>query len=246
MLILVAEDDEDYAEIIAETLRRDSHEVVIAGSVDGALRFAKQGKPDLAVLDVMLPDGSGLDVGRTIRDDRPDLPIIFLSSLDRASDVVAGFSAGADDYVAKPFHPSEFLARVRAVERRYCNPRAEEPQRAPSKIQARGLEFDEDNQSAYLDGKNLNCTRLEFEILREMATVPGQVLSAHLPQRPDLELPEHAGRDPAQGPHQLDPPQAAQGRRRRGDDPHRPWRRLRLQHELSDAQCTSRSSSPMS
>ena len=177
MLILVAEDDEDYAEIIAETLRRDSHEVVIAGSVDGALRFAKQGKPDLAVLDVMLPDGSGLDVGRTIRDDRPDLPIIFLSSLDRASDVVAGFSAGADDYVAKPFHPSEFLARVRAVERRYCNPRAEEPQRAPSKIQARGLEFDEDNQSAYLDGKNLNCTRLEFEILREMATVPGQVLS---------------------------------------------------------------------
>ena len=177
MLILVAEDDEDYAEIIAETLRRDSHEVVIAGSVDGALRFAKQGKPDLAVLDVMLPDGSGLDVGRTIRDDRPDLPIIFLSSLDRASDVVAGFSAGADDYVAKPFHPSEFLARVRAVERSYCNPRAEEPQRAPSKIQARGLEFDEDNQSAYLDGKNLNCTRLEFEILREMATVPGQVLS---------------------------------------------------------------------
>lgn len=177
MLILVAEDDEDYAEIIAETLRRDSHEVVIAGSVDGALRFAKQGQPDLAVLDIMLPDGSGLDVGRTIRDDRPDLPIIFLSSLDRTSDVIAGFNAGADDYVTKPFHPSEFLARVRAVERRYCNPRAEEPKRTPSKIRARGLEFDEENQSAYLNGKNLNCTRLEFEILREMATVPGQVLS---------------------------------------------------------------------
>ena len=177
MLILVAEDDEDYAEIIAETLRRDSHEVVIAGSVDGALRFAKQGKPDLAVLDVMLPDGSGLDVGRTMRDDRPDLPIIFLSSLDRTSDVIAGFSAGADDYVTKPFHPSEFLARVRAVQRRYWNPRAEEPKHSPSKIRARGLEFDEENQSAYLNGKNLNCTRLEFEILREMATVPGQVLS---------------------------------------------------------------------
>ncbi len=177
MLILVAEDDEDYAEIIAETMRRDSHEVVIAGSVDGALRFAKQGKPDLAVLDIMLPDGSGLDVGRTSRDDRPDLPIIFLSSLDRPSDVIAGFSAGADDYVTKPFHPSEFLARVRAVERRYCNPRAEEPKHSPSKIRARGLEFDEENQSAYLNGKNLNCTRLEFEILREMATVPGQVLS---------------------------------------------------------------------
>ncbi len=177
MLILEAEDDEDYAEIIAETLRRDSHEVVIAGSVDGALRVAKQGKPDLAVLDIMLPDGSGLDVGRTIRDDRPDLPIIFLSSLDRTSDVIAGFSAGADDYVTKPFHPSEFLARVRAVERRYCNPRAEEPKRTTSKIRARGLEFDDEGRSTYLNGKNLNCTRLEFEILREMATVPGQVLS---------------------------------------------------------------------
>ena len=177
MLILVAEDDEDYAEIIAETLRRDSHEVVIAGSVDGALRFAKQGQPDLAVLDILLPDGSGLDVGRTLREERPDLPIVFLSSLDRTSDIVAGFGAGADDYVTKPFHPSEFLARVRAVERRYQSSVSDEPRRAPVKIQAAGLEFDDDNQSAYLDGTNLNCTRLEFEILREMASVPGQVLS---------------------------------------------------------------------
>ena len=178
MLILVAEDDEDYAEIIAETLRRDSHEVVIAGSVDGALRFAKQGGPDLAVLDIMLPDGSGLEVGRTLRDERPELPIIFLSSLDRTADVVAGFGAGADDYVTKPFHPSEFLARVRAVQRRSATPAAtEEPQHSPSKIRARGLEFDEENQSAYLNGTNLNCTRLEFDILREMAAVPGQVLS---------------------------------------------------------------------
>jgi two-component system OmpR family response regulator len=177
MLVLLAEDDEDYAEIIAETLRRDSHEVVVAGSVDGAVRFARQGRPDLAVLDVMLPDGSGLDVGRSLRADRPEVPIIFLSSLDRTSDIVAGFDAGADDYVTKPFHPSEFLARVRAVERRYRMSNTEESLRAPTKLRANGLEFDESNQSAYLDGSNLNCTRLEFEILREMAAVPGQVLS---------------------------------------------------------------------
>ena len=177
MLVLLAEDDEDYADIIAETLRRDSHEVVVAGSVDGAVRFARQGRPDLAVLDVMLPDGSGLDVGRSLRADRPELPIIFLSSLDRTSDIVAGFDAGADDYVTKPFHPSEFLARVRAVERRYRTSGSEESPRTPTKLRASGLEFDENNQSAYLDGTNLNCTRLEFEILREMAAVPGQVLS---------------------------------------------------------------------
>lgn len=115
MLVLVTEDDIEYAEIIAEAVRHESHEVVIAGSVNGALRFARNGMPQLAILDVMLPDGSGLDVARELRRQSPDLPIIFLTNMDRPGDVAAGFDAGADDYVTKPFHPGELVARGRAA-----------------------------------------------------------------------------------------------------------------------------------
>jgi len=165
MLILVVEDDEDYAEVAAELLRRDSHEAVIAGTVKSALRFAERRIPDMAVVDVLLPDGSGLDVCRQLRELQASLPILFLSSLDRASDVVAGFSSGGDDYVTKPFHPNEFIARVTSPEHGL-----------PPRIAGKGLELDAANQSAYLDGINLNCTRLEFEILEQMVAYPGQVL----------------------------------------------------------------------
>ena len=174
MLVLVTEDDEEYAEIVAEILRRESHEVVIAGSVNGALRFVEQKLPDLAVLDVMLPDGSGHDVARELRKRSPELPILFLSSLDRVTDRIAGFDAGADDYVAKPFHPAEFVARVRALARRSAG---EVPVRRPQGVTVFGLVFDESNGAAYLDGTNLGCTPLEFDIMRELAAVPGQVLS---------------------------------------------------------------------
>ncbi len=174
MLVLVTEDDEEYAEIVAEILRRESHEVVIAGSVNGALRFVEQKLPDLAVLDVMLPDGSGHDVARELRKRSPELPILFLSSLDRVTDRIAGFDAGADDYVGKPFHPAEFVARVRALARRSAG---EVPVRRPQGVTVYGLVFDESNGAAYLDGTNLGCTPLEFDIMRELAAVPGQVLS---------------------------------------------------------------------
>lgn len=176
MLVLVVEDDEDYAEIISQTLRRDSHDVVITGSASGAVRFASLKPPAMAVLDVILPDGSGLDLCKRLRESHPAMPVIFLSSLDRASDVVAGLNGGGDDYMTKPFHPSELLARVRAVARRSA-PGAVAEILAPPRIKALGLELDVANQAAYLDGINLNCTRLEFEILCQMVKFPGQVLS---------------------------------------------------------------------
>lgn len=176
MLVLVVEDDEDYAEIISQTLKRDSHDVVVTGTGSAALRFSASKPPGLAVLDVLLPDSSGLDVCKKLRENQPALPVIFLSSLDRSSDVVAGFNAGADDYVTKPFHPSELLARVRAVTRR-SHPGQTVERATPQRIQALGLELDVTNQAAYLDGINLNLTRLEFELLCQLVRYPGQVLS---------------------------------------------------------------------
>ncbi len=176
MLVLVVEDDEDYADIISQTLRRDSHDVVVTPSAASAVKFSSQKAPSLAVLDVVLPDGSGLELIRKLRELVPALPVIFLSSLDRASDVVSGLNSGGDDYMVKPFHPSELLARVRAVSRR-TSPEQQIDAPAPTRIRALGLELDLSNQAAYLDGINLNCTRLEFEVLCQLVKYPGQVLS---------------------------------------------------------------------
>lgn len=176
MLVLLVEDDEDYAEIIAQTVRRDGHDVVVAPSTASAQRFVSQREPEMAILDVVLPDGSGMDVCRDLRSRWPGLPVLFLSSLDRSADVVAGLEAGGDDYVTKPFHPSELLARVRALSRRAGSPPpTAEPN--PQRIEAMGLELDPGNQAAYLDGENLQCTRLEFDILVQLVRFPGQVLS---------------------------------------------------------------------
>ncbi len=176
MLILVVEDDEDYADLIGQTLRRDSHDVVTVSDAAGAYRVLEMKAPDLVMLDVMLPDSSGLQICRRIRARQPAPPVIFLSSLDRTDDVVAGLDSGADDYLTKPFHPSELLARVRAVSRR-PRPGDLAGGAAPRRMTAVGLELDGVNSSASLNGINLLCTRMEFDILRELAEYPGQVLS---------------------------------------------------------------------
>jgi DNA-binding response OmpR family regulator len=183
MLILVIEDEGDYADVVTETLRRQSHEVVSASSAGAALRFVDRRMPDMVIVDVALPDASGLDLARQFREMRDDLPVIFVSNLSRASDIVAGFNAGADEYISKPFHPSEFLARVAAVARRAQGLPIQEEGDTP-RIDGNGLEFDHVNGAAYFGGANLHCTRLEYELLQELATVPGQVLShAYLNER---------------------------------------------------------------
>lgn len=176
MLVLVVEDDEDYAEIISQTLRRESHEVVVMGTAQAALKFVERKPPALAVLDVVLPDGSGLELCRRLRERQPALPVVFLSSLDRSSDKIAGLESGGDDYVTKPFHPGELLARVRAIIRR-ADPAAEVRPPQQKIAAAMGLELDLANRAAYLNGINLNCTRLEVELLHQLVKFPGQALS---------------------------------------------------------------------
>jgi len=176
MLILVVDDDADYADLIAQALRRDAHDVAAVTDPQSALRFIGEKRPDLAVLDVVLGAASGFDLCKALREQQPDLAVVFLSSLDRTADIVAGLESGGDDYVTKPFHPSELVARVRAVGRRPKVVVPEQP-RALRRIAACGLELDPTNYSAALNGINLLCTRTEFEILKELAEYPGQVLS---------------------------------------------------------------------
>jgi two-component system catabolic regulation response regulator CreB len=176
MLVLVVEDDPDYGELIAHVLQRDGHDVVRADSCRGAIRFAERKTPDLAVVDVVLPDGTGFDLcERLVRLD-PRTRILFLSSLESSADKVEGLSRGADDYLTKPFHPSELVARVRAVLRR--SDRSEpRPAGAAEKLSLCGLEVDITNQLAAFRGSPLNCTPLEVDILAQLVRYPGQPLS---------------------------------------------------------------------
>ena len=175
MLILVVEDDEDYAEIIAHTLKREGHDVVHIDTVRGALKFAERRVPDMAVLDVMLPDGTGIELCEALRGSNPSMPILFLSSLDRTGDVIEGLNAGGDDYLTKPFHPGELVARTRALLRRTSN--GSVPEVHAEVISFGGLELDLTNCVAMYQTVDLHCTPIEVEILGQLVKYPGQALS---------------------------------------------------------------------
>ncbi|MFN0148714.1 MAG: response regulator transcription factor [Dehalococcoidia bacterium] len=177
MFVLVVEDDEDYAEIISFTLKRDNHEVAIVDNEAAALKLAAHRPPDLAVLDVMLGSESGLQVCARLRELLPTIAVLFLSSLDRSSDIIAGLDAGGDDYLTKPFSPGELIARVRAIGRRVrIDPQAGH-HREGEKVAAHGLEVDFGKQIALYHGASLDCTPIEAEILGQLVRYPGQPLS---------------------------------------------------------------------
>jgi DNA-binding response OmpR family regulator len=175
MRVLIVDGDAEYAAITTEALRRDGHDVTTAAGARPASRVLG-GPIDLVLLEAQLPDGSGLDLCRRIRARRPALPVIFVSARACIADVVAGLDGGADDYVAKPFHPSELNARVRAVARRAAGGSGTVRTALPG-ISAGGLHLDLVNRSVTLNGVNLPCSPLEFQILRVLAEHPGQVLS---------------------------------------------------------------------
>ncbi|MCK9518954.1 MAG: response regulator transcription factor, partial [Dehalococcoidia bacterium] len=166
----------DYASIIEYTLKRGGHEVVVALSSAAALGFCRRKRPELALLDIRLPDGSGYELCKTLRKANPELPVLFLSSLDSPASVVEGLQQGGDDYVTKPFHPSELLARVAAVTRRTGRASTGSAEAAPT-IEASGFVVDLDAATARFLGQDIPCTPTEIEILAELLTYPGEVLS---------------------------------------------------------------------
>src|SRR4051795_3482676 len=116
--VLVVDDEATLAELVSMALRMEGWEVRSAGDGTEAVRIARDFRPDAVVLDVMLPDFSGLEVLRRMRDDAPHLPVLFLTAKDAVEDRIAGLTAGGDDYVTKPFSLEEVVARVRGLMRR--------------------------------------------------------------------------------------------------------------------------------
>jgi len=170
-LILLVDDEPKIVRLARDYLEKDGFRVLSAGDGPTALAVARREKPDLIVLDLMLPGMNGWEVCKTLRRES-DVPIIMLTARAEEADQVLGLELGADDYVIKPFSPRALTARVRAMLRR-----TQGQVQAPAVIRAGKLEIDPSAYQAALDGRPLQLTPLEFKLLAVFARHPNQTLS---------------------------------------------------------------------
>ncbi len=171
--ILVVDDDAKTVELVKLYLSRDGYKVLTAYDGIEALRLARESRPDLIVLDLMLPGLDGLQVCRTLRGES-DVPIIMLTAKTAEQDRLIGLDLGADDYVTKPFSPKELAARVRAVLRRLPE---EALQRGPVEVTQGELRVNFLRHEVSLAGKPLNLTPIEFRLLGVLMREPEKVFS---------------------------------------------------------------------
>jgi two-component system, OmpR family, response regulator len=171
--VLVVDDEPSLAELLASVLRYEGWEIQTAGDGTSAVRTAREFQPDAVVLDVMLPDFSGLEVLRRVRAEQPNVCVLFLTARDTVEDRVAGITAGGDDYVTKPFSLEEVLARLRGLLRRAGVARA----RAGTELTVADLTMDEDAREVRRAGELIELTATEFELLRFLMRNPRRVMS---------------------------------------------------------------------
>ncbi len=171
--VLVVDDEANIAELLSMALRYEGWEVRTAGTGLDAVRAAREFKPDAVALDMMLPDFDGMEVLRKMRQDDPNIPVLFLTAKDAVEDRVAGLTAGGDDYVTKPFSLEEVVARLRALMRRTAI--AEEE--SASVLVVGDLVMDEDAHEVRRGDDEITLTATEFELLRYLMRNPKRVLS---------------------------------------------------------------------
>jgi DNA-binding response OmpR family regulator len=170
--ILVVEDDPAILRGLAETLRRESYDVLTAADGETGYRLVREKHPDLLILDLMLPKLSGYEICRKMRSEGLRTPILILTARGDEGDRVLGLDLGADDYVSKPFSLRELLARVRALLRR-----AQAAGSLLNELHVNGVFVDFRSYEARKDGVPLEMTRREFQVLRALASHPGEVIS---------------------------------------------------------------------
>ncbi|MFC1866242.1 response regulator transcription factor [Chloroflexota bacterium] len=172
--ILVVDDEKKIVTLIRAYLEHDGYQVVEAYDGKQALVVFQHEKPDLIILDIMLPELDGIEVCRQIRHSS-DVPIIMLTAKDEDTDKIVGLELGADDYLTKPFSPRELVARIKAIFRR-AHPQKPSSSLAKS-IVFGGLELDEERFKATCSGNPLDLTTTEFRILAALIRASGRVLS---------------------------------------------------------------------
>lgn len=172
--ILVVDDDAALAEMLQIVLEASGFDASWVGRGDEALAEFRRSKPDLVLLDLMLPGRDGVDVCRDLRAES-DVPIVMLTAKSDTLDVVAGLEAGADDYVAKPFKTQELLARVKTRLRRNARPDED-----PSTLRIGDIVIDVDAHTVHRGSEPISLTPLEFELLLALARKPRQAFTREL------------------------------------------------------------------
>ncbi|HDZ76821.1 MAG TPA: response regulator [Candidatus Omnitrophica bacterium] len=171
--ILIVEDDADIVEMISYNLKKEGYSVISVLDGERAVYSAKRDKPDLIILDLMLPGMDGLEVCRNMRKNEltAHIPIIMLTAKSQEADKVIGLGLGADDYMTKPFSPRELIARIKAVLRRG------DVSLAKKIVKVGGIFIDSLKYKVTVSGKAISLTPTEFKLLEFMAQRPGIVLS---------------------------------------------------------------------
>jgi two-component system, OmpR family, alkaline phosphatase synthesis response regulator PhoP len=172
--VLLVEDEQDVAELIRYNLTKEGYDVVLSANGNDALRLAREHRPDVLLLDIMVPQLNGWEVCRRLKKD-PDLaqiPVIMVSGRVEEGDKVLGFEVGADDYVTKPFSPRELIARIRAVLRRGRPADAKEKK---ASLKVGDLEIDRYRFEVRMKGRQVELTPKEFELLATLVGSPGRV-----------------------------------------------------------------------
>lgn len=172
--ILIVEDEESYREPLVYQLTREGYDVSAAATGEEGLELFTKGGIDLVLLDLMLPGLDGTALCRRIRE-QSRVPIIMLTAKSAEIDKVVGLEIGADDYITKPFNPSELVARVKSQLRRYTQLGA--MQTTEKQIVIRGLVLDTESKTVTVDGEPVRMTPLEYKILELLCRHPGKVFS---------------------------------------------------------------------
>lgn len=170
--VLVVDDEPNIADVVSMALRYNDFEVQTAGNGQDALRAATEFRPDLIVLDVMLPDLDGFQVAKRLAERRSEIPIIFLTARDTTDDKIRGLTVGGDDYMTKPFSVEELLARTRNILRR-----SGFGERGETQLRFGDLELDDETREVFRDGNPIELTDTEFRLLRYLMTHPKRVLT---------------------------------------------------------------------
>lgn len=170
--ICVVEDEEKVSSFIKKGLQEHSYEVDIAETGQAALEMVRAHDYNLLILDVMLPDMSGIDICREVRKEQPQLPVLMLSALGTIDDKVNGLHSGADDYLVKPFHFSELLARIEALLRRKKLTDGD-----GHILSFGGLKLNTWDKTAEREGKQISLTAKEYSLLELLMNNPNKLLS---------------------------------------------------------------------
>lgn len=169
-LVLAVDDEAGVLRLIKLELTTQGFRVITAGGGEEALRMAEEQRPDIALLDIVMPDMTGLEVMRKLRE-RTTIPIILLTAKGGDADKVRGLELGADDYLAKPFSPEELSARVRAVLRRTIGSSSTE-----NIVRVNNIEIDLNRRLVKRDGEIVTLTRTEWLLLQVLASNPGKIM----------------------------------------------------------------------